>query len=319
MRLIDTHSHIHDVEFDADRDAVIERAHAAGVAVILTLGTDAANSRLALELAERHPGVLAAVGVHPHDAEAATGADLDALEEMAQNPRVAVIGEIGLDFYRDLSPRERQVDVLRRQLESARRASKPIAVHAREAHEEMLPLLTTWSREMGGSLPDGRPLGIMHYFSADSEHARRYIGLGFLISINTSVTHPKAALLAEVARDIPLDHLVIETDSPYAAPQSHRGKRNEPAYVVEAAAKIAALNGVPVEAVAEATTRNAERLLGIASNRGAGNRGAERSRGAGSQPASSADRGASNPGAAENRSVRLRRTNNTSINARSGA
>ncbi len=264
MRLIDTHSHIHDAEFDADRDAVIERAHAAGVAVIVTLGTDAANSRLALALAERHSGVLAAAGVHPHDADAATDADLDALEEMAHNPRVAVIGEIGLDFYRNLSPHDRQVDVLRRQLETARRASKPIAVHAREAHEEMLPLLTAWSGEMGGRLSDGRPLGIMHYFSADTDHARRYIDLGFLISINTSVTHPKAALLAEVARDIPLEHLVIETDSPYAAPQSHRGKRNEPAYVVGAAATIAELKGVPVEAVAEATTRNGERLLGIA-------------------------------------------------------
>jgi len=286
MRLIDTHSHIHDAEFDADRDAAIERAHAAGVEVILTLGTDALNSRLAIALAERHPGVLAAAGVHPHDAASATNADLDELEQMAQDPNVAVVGEIGLDFYRNLSPRDRQLDVLRRQLETAARAGKPIAVHAREAHEEMLPILTAWSREMGGRLPDGRALGIMHYFSADADHARRYIDLGFLISINTSVTHPKSTLLAEVARQIPLEHLVIETDSPYAAPQSHRDKRNEPAYVAEAAQKIAELKGVPVETVAEATTRNAERLLGIASfGKTRGVRGATGTRAAGVPPA----------------------------------
>ena len=266
MRLIDTHSHIHDAEFDGDRDAAIERAQAAGVELILTLGVDAANSRLALAVAERHDCVLAAAGVHPHDAGGATDADLDELEEMARHPKVAVVGEIGLDFYRNLSPRDRQVDVLRRQLETARRVSKPVAVHAREAHDEMLALLTTWSREMGGRLPDGRPLGVMHYFSAGAEHARRYIDLGFVISIHTSVTHPKAALLADVAREIPLDHLVIETDSPYGAPQKFRGKRNEPAYVAEAAAKIAELKGVPVHDVAETTTRNAELLL----NRGAG-------------------------------------------------
>jgi TatD DNase family protein len=263
MRLIDTHSHIHDAEFDDDRDAVIERARTAGVEMILTLGVDLTNSRLALALAERHAGVLAAAGVHPHDAGAATDAALDELEEIARHPRVAAVGEIGLDFYRNLSPRDRQIDVLHRQLETARRVGKPIVVHAREAHEEMLPLLTVWSSEMGGRLPDGRPLGIMHYFSADEEQARRYIKLGFLISIHTSVTHPKAAQLAGVARAVPLEHLVIETDSPYGAPQAYRGKRNEPAYVAEAAARIAELKGVPVDQIAEATTRNAERLLGI--------------------------------------------------------
>jgi TatD DNase family protein len=231
--------------------------------VILALGVDLANTRLAIALAERQPGVLAAAGVHPHDAAAATDRDLDELEEMARHPKVAAVGEIGLDFYRNLSPRDRQLDVLRRQLETARRVSKPVAVHAREAHEEMLPLLTAWSSEMGGRLPDGRPLGVMHYFSADEAQARRYIELGFLISIHTSVTHPKATQLAEVAREIPLEHLVIETDSPYGAPQVHRGKRNEPAYVAEAAAKIAELKGISLGDVGEATTRNAELLLGV--------------------------------------------------------
>ena len=263
LRLIDTHCHIHDVEFDADRDEMLARARESGVDLMLTLGVDAANSRLAVALAERHGDVLAAAGVHPHDAKDATEADLDALEELARHPRVAVIGEIGLDFYRNLSPRDQQVRVLRRQLRTAARTGKPIAVHARDAHEEMMPLLKEWSLEMGGALPDGRPLGVMHYFSADAALARRYVELGFVISIHTSVTHPKATLLAEVAREIPLEHLVIETDSPYGAPQRYRGKRNEPAYVAEAAAKIAELKSLPVEEVAEATTGNALRLLGV--------------------------------------------------------
>jgi TatD DNase family protein len=263
MRLIDTHSHIHDAEFDADRDAVIERARAAGVEMILTLGVDAASSRAAIALAEAHGGVVAAVGVHPHDAAEATDADLDALEEMASDPRVVAVGEIGLDYYRNLSPRDRQLRVLRRQLLTAQRAGKPIAVHAREAHEDMMPLLTDWSRELGGRLPDGRPLGIMHYFSEDASMARRYVDLGFVISIHTSVTHPKAAMLAEVARQIPIEHLVIETDSPYGAPQRYRGKRNEPAYVAEAALRIAELKRMSADDVAAATTENARRVLGL--------------------------------------------------------
>ena len=263
MRLFDTHCHIHDDDFDADRDAVIERAQQAGLVGMLTLGVTAANSRGALALAEQHSAVWAAVGIHPHDAAEATAADLDALEEMSKHPRVVAIGEIGLDFYRNLSPRDRQLDVMRRQLEAAGRAGKPIAVHAREAHDEMLPLLTAWSHEMGGKLPDGRPLGVMHYFSADAEHARRYVELGFLISIHTSVTHPKAALLAEVVRETPLEYLVIETDSPYGAPQRYRAKRNEPTYVAESAAKVAELKGIAVETVAEMTTRNALRLFAL--------------------------------------------------------
>jgi TatD DNase family protein len=263
MRLVDTHCHIHDGEFDGDRDAVIERASTAGVELMLALGVDAPNSRAVLALAERDGRVLAAAGVHPHEAAAATDRDLDELEELSRDPHIVAVGEIGLDFYRNLSPRDRQMDVMRRQLLNAGRLSKPVAVHAREAHDEMLPILTNWSQEMGGHLPDGRPLGVMHYFSADAAVAERYVGLGFMISIHTSVTHPKAAVLQGVARDIALEHLVIETDSPYGAPQRYRGKRNEPAYVVEAAAGIAELKGLAVEEVTSATTDNARRLFGL--------------------------------------------------------
>lgn len=268
MRLVDTHSHIHDTGFDRDRDAVIERARAAGVETILTLGVDAADSRLAIALAERNEGVRAAVGVHPHEAAEATEADLDALEEMARHPGVVAVGEIGLDFYRDLSPRDRQIEVLRRQLRTAATVARPVAVHAREAHDDMMPILTEWSHQMGGRLPDGRPLGVMHYFSEGPALALRYIELGFVISVHTSVTHPMARQLRDVVRQTPIEHLVIETDSPYGAPQACRGKRNEPAFVIEAAKQIAAIKSMPLASVAAATTANALRLLGLAAPAG---------------------------------------------------
>jgi TatD DNase family protein len=202
--------------------------------------------------------------VHPHDAREASDADLDALEAMAAHPKVVLVGEIGLDFYRNLSPRDAQIRVIERQLATARRVGKPIAVHTREAQDDMLAVLTSYSRDMGARLPDGRPLGVMHYFSGDVEAAQRFIELGFLISVHTSVTHPKAEMLRGVAREVPLERLVVETDSPYGAPQAYRGKRNEPAYVLEAARAIAGTKGMSVEAVAATTTANASNLLGVA-------------------------------------------------------
>lgn len=261
LPLIDTHCHIHDAHFGDDADAAIARAYDAGVALMLTLGENAANSRIAVALAERHECVLAATGVHPHNAKDATEADLADIALMAEQPRVAAIGEIGLDYYRNLSPREDQQRVLRRCLEIAGRASKPVAVHARDAHDDVLPMLTAWSREMGGRLGDGRQLGILHYFNGDAALAREYIALGYVISVHTSVTHPKATALQDVVREIPLDCVVLETDSPFGAPQRYRGSRNEPAYVAEAAAKVAELKGITAAEVAETTTRNALRLL----------------------------------------------------------
>jgi TatD DNase family protein len=263
MRLFDTHAHIHDRDFAGEHDAVIARALEAGVVAILTLGVTAENSKRALALARQHHHVWAAAGVHPHDAAEATDADLDALEEIARDPRIVAIGELGLDYYRNLSPHDRQIAVLHRQLATASHVAKPIAVHAREAHHDMLPILTEWSRAMHGRLPDGRPLGVMHYFSEDADTAAKYVDLGFIISVHTSVTHPKAEHLREVVRETPLEYLVVETDSPYGAPQRFRGKRNEPAYVAEAAAKVAEVKGLPVDTVAETTTRNALNLFGI--------------------------------------------------------
>lgn len=264
MRLIDTHTHLHEPEFAGDIDAVVGRARAAGVEALLTLGTDVASSKRAVALAERFDGVWAAVGVHPHEASSADEAALAELRSLARHPRVVAVGEIGLDFYRNLSPREDQIRVFRRQLEWAEEAGLPVAVHCRDAYETITPIIDAWATACGRALPDGRPLGVMHYFSGDVELARRFAGLGFVISVHTSVTYPSSRRLQQVARELPLEALVLETDAPYGAPQPFRGRRNEPAHVVEGARRVAELRAVPVEEVGRSTTATAARLLGLA-------------------------------------------------------
>ena len=265
MRLFDTHTHIQDEAFDSDRVAVIQRARDAGMAGMIVLGVDVATSQQAVGLARANDFVFAAAGCHPHDADKMNDATLDALAELAQQPDVVAIGEIGLDFYRNLSSHEKQIEVFQRQLETAREAGKPVSVHCRDAQGSMLPLIEEWSRSLGGGLPGGRPLGVMHYFAGDVELGKRYASLGFMISVHTSITYPKSDQLRDVARRLPLETLVVETDSPYGAPQSLRGKRNEPANVLAAVEKIAEVRGEPIERIAEATTANALRLFGIES------------------------------------------------------
>jgi len=261
MQLFDTHTHIQGPEFDADRDETLRRARAAGLTGLLVLGWDVTSSERAITLAEACPDILAATGCHPHSADDMADETIAQLATLAEHPRVAAIGEIGLDFYRNLSEHHRQIEVFQRQLEIAAELGKPAAIHCREAHESCLPILREWSRSLGGALPDGRPLGVLHYFSGDVELGERYMELGFLISVHSSVTYPKSERLQQVARRLPLDRLVVETDSPYGAPQSMRGKRNEPAYVAEAVRAIAELRGEPIELVATATTENAVRLF----------------------------------------------------------
>ncbi len=261
--LFDSHSHIQMSQFDGDRDAAIRRARDTGLVGQLVLGTDVASSVNAIELATAEPDIYAAAGCHPHDAKDMDEASLAKLAELAEDPHVAVVGEIGLDFYRNLSPHDVQIDILNQQLELAGNVSKPVALHGREAHQALFPFVEAWSRRMGGQLPDGRRLGVMHYFDGDLELAKRYVELGFFISIHCSVTYPNAGALTEVAAELPLDVLLVETDSPYGPPQSHRGQRNEPAYLEEAVVKIAQLRSEKIERVAEATTANAIRLLGI--------------------------------------------------------
>jgi TatD DNase family protein len=255
LELFDTHAHLHFPGFDDDRDAMLARARAAGVRRMVTIGTDVETSRAAIALAEREPGVWATVGVHPHDAAETDEVALSEVERLAVGARVVAVGEIGLDFFRNLSPRDVQERVLRRHLALARRLRKPVVVHCRDAHAEILGILAEERvSEVGG---------IMHCFSGDVDIARRCLDLGLLISLAGPVTYPNARALPEVARFVPGDRLVVETDCPFLPPQGYRGKRNEPAYLTITAARVAELRGEPLDAVAQRTTDNARRLLGV--------------------------------------------------------
>jgi TatD DNase family protein len=253
--LFDTHAHLHFPDFAGDLPAVLGRARAAGVRRFLTIGTDVATSRAAIALAEREPDVWASVGIHPHDAAEADEATLAEIERLAGAPRVVAVGEIGLDWFRNLSPRDVQERVFRWQLALARRAGKPVLVHCREAHADVLRILAEADAGHAG--------GIMHCFSGDVAIARRCLDLGLLISLAGPVTYPNARALPDVARFVPLDRLVVETDCPYLPPQGHRGQRNEPAYLAITAGHVAELRGEPVETLAARLTANARALLGV--------------------------------------------------------
>ncbi len=256
--LVDTHAHLDFAQFDADREQVLARAWAAGLVAIVNAGADLPSSRAGVELSARHERVFAAVGVHPHDAKALTAEALAELETLARAPKVVAIGEIGLDFYRDLSPRPAQRAALEAQLALAARLPKPIIVHDRDAHGEVMGILREWSPTS--------PLaekGVLHCFSGSLDMAEQAVELGFLISIAGPITYTNARKLPEIAAALPLDKLLIETDCPYLAPHPHRGQRNEPAYVALVAEAVARARGVPVAEVARATTANAARLFGL--------------------------------------------------------
>jgi TatD DNase family protein len=251
--LVDTHAHLHFPDFTDDLDAVLERARAAGLRGMVTIGTDRDSNRATVAMAERVPDVWASVGIHPHDAGEATDEDFAEMERLARSPRVVGLGEMGLDFFRDLSPRDTQARVFRRQLDMARAVGKPVVIHCRDAHPEALAIL--------GEARVGEIGGVMHCFSADIPVARRCLDLGLTISLAGPVTYKNARALPDVARFVPIDRLVVETDCPYLTPTPHRGKRNEPAYVALTAAHVAALRGVDVETLGEVTTANAARLF----------------------------------------------------------
>jgi TatD DNase family protein len=253
--LVDTHAHLHDPAFDADRPAVLARARAAGLTGFLTIGTDVETSEAAVALAAAEPDIYAAVGIHPHDASTADEVALSRIAALARAPRVVAIGEIGLDYYRDHSPRPVQRAALVTQLQLARAVGKPVLLHCREAHADLL--------DVCGTEGVGAVGGILHCFSGDLAVARRGLDLGLLISIAGPVTYPSARRLAEVVRALPLDRLVVETDCPYLPPQPWRGQRNEPAYLPVTAARVAELLGVSVATAAAATTENAVRLLAL--------------------------------------------------------
>jgi TatD DNase family protein len=241
-------------QFDADRDAVVARARAAGVEALLLVGgvDEEDGHRRALRVAEGL-GFPASAGVHPHEARLATDAVYDELRGLARERRIVAIGEIGLDFHYDHSPRPVQREAFRRQVRLAREVALPIIIHTREADDETAALL-----EAEGA---GETGGVIHCFTGGHDLARRALALGFYVSFSGIVAFPRAEVIQQVARSVPLDRLLVETDAPFLAPPPHRGKRNEPAFVAEVARKVAELRGEPVAEVGAAALRNFRRLF----------------------------------------------------------
>ncbi len=255
----DSHAHIDGEEFDADRDEVVARARGAGVRAILNVGTGdphGGNFERAVAVAEKYEGVYAAVGVHPHDAKLYDETAERLLLEFVRSRRVVALGEIGLDYHYDNSPREVQREVFVRQLRLARAERLPVIIHSRDADAETLEILRA---EYAGAVRGG----VMHCFGGGPALAEGALGLGFHISFAGNVTFKKADALREVARTVPAERLLIETDCPYLAPVPHRGRRNEPAHVVETARFLAGLRGVSPEEFGRATSENFSRLFGV--------------------------------------------------------
>jgi TatD DNase family protein len=259
MDLIDSHTHIDFPQFAEDRDAMLERARAAGVNTILAIGTGPGPEKLdaAIPYAESHDWIYTSVGIHPHEAEQVTPAHLEILARLAKHRKVIAWGEIGLDYFYDHSPRDLQKRVFRQQLELASVAKLPLIIHCRDAWSDCLDILEeVWK-------PTGLR-GILHCFTSTIEDARRGLDLGFMVSFTGNLTYPKAQNIRDVAKDLPLENILIETDSPYLAPQLMRGKRNEPAYVAEVAKALANVRNLGTEETAAVTAENFRRFFHLA-------------------------------------------------------
>lgn len=255
IELIDTHVHLMDKQFVKDLPQVLERARAAGISKMVNIGYDLSSGQEGVAMAEREEGLFAVVGIHPHDAVTCTSRALKEMENMAKNPKVVALGEMGLDYYRDLSPRDVQKEAFREQLRLAKRLNKPVVIHDRDAHQDVMEILKEEKViEIGG---------VMHCYSGSWEMAREAMKMDLYISIAGPVTFNNARRLQDIGKLVPLNRLLIETDCPYLAPEPYRGKRNEPAYVVKVAEKIAELKGITLESLAAATTDNAGKLFGI--------------------------------------------------------
>lgn len=258
--LVDSHCHLDSARFDADRAEVLARARAAGVGAIVNVGCDLASSLRSLGLAAAHPDVWATVGVHPHEAKDAPAGFDDELVRLAEHPRCVALGECGLDYHYDHSPREVQRTVFARQIAAARRANKPLVLHIRpkeggDAFDDAMAILAAeGGRDCGG---------VFHCFTGTVEQARRALDLGFLVSLPGVVTFKDAGELPEVARLLPSDGILVETDAPYMTPVPHRGKRNEPAFVVHTAEAVAALRGEDRLAFMKTAGDNARRLFAM--------------------------------------------------------
>lgn len=255
MKLFDTHCHLDDVKFDSDREAILSDMQAQGFMPCVCVGADMPSSFRCRDLAQTRPWLYFAAGVHPHDAKDYSDEAHAELQRLMRDPRCVAWGEIGLDYYYDLSPRDAQREVFTRQLEAAREMGKPAVFHVRDAHGEFTDLLRAHRERL--------PAGVMHCYTGSVEQAKVYMDFGFYISLAGPVTFKKAPKLWAVAASVPLDRLLIETDSPYMAPEPRRGRRNDPRNVLHVAQKIAELRGLPLEAVAEATRENGMRLFRI--------------------------------------------------------
>ncbi|QJW99761.1 TatD family hydrolase [Frigoriglobus tundricola] len=257
MPLIDTHTHLFDERFAQDLPAVLDRAAAAGVERVVCLGIDLESSRAAVAIANTHPLAVAAVGIQPNSAAEAAPGDWEQVVTLAERePRVVAIGETGLDRYWDKTPFALQEDYFARHIELARRLNKPFVIHCREAEADVVKALRAHSAR-------GPLRAVMHSFSGDLATARECLAMGLYISFAGMVTYPNAQSLRDVAKEVPLDRLLVETDCPYLAPQPVRGKRNEPAYVAHTAARLAQVKDVSVVVIEEHTTRNAKALFGL--------------------------------------------------------
>ncbi len=258
MKLVDSHCHLDNADFDVDRKEVIERALDAGVERMVSIGTGDGppDLEVAVRLADEHRCVLATVGVHPHDASKATDETYRRFAELLKHPKVIALGEIGLDYHYDHSPRDIQRDVFIEQIRIAADARKPIVIHTREAWPDTIALLEEhWK-------PTGLP-GIMHCFSGTPVEAQRSLDLGFYLSFGGIVTFPKSLDIQAAAKATPADRLLVETDAPFLAPVPKRGKRNEPAFVVETVKRVAALRETTAEEVAATTVKNFDLLFGL--------------------------------------------------------
>jgi TatD DNase family protein len=255
--VIDTHAHLDDPKFAADLADVVARAQAAGLERVVTIGTDAATSRTNIDLARRFPLLRAAVGIQPNHAAEAQPGDWDVILELVNDPACVAVGETGLDRYWDRAPFPLQEEYFARHLDLSRRTGKPVVIHCREAEADVVRMLRA---EFDAR---GPVAGVMHSFTGDAATARACLEMGLYISFAGMVTYKNAADLREVAKTVPADRLLVETDSPYLAPVPHRGKRNEPAYVVHTAELLAEVRGVAATEVKKQTTRNARTLFGL--------------------------------------------------------
>lgn len=260
MRIIDTHCHLDFKDFDTDREQIIARAEEAGVIRIVNVASSIDGSRRSVDLAEKYGMIYASVGVHPHEAKAVTDEALGTLKKLSGNKKVVAIGEVGLDYYRNLSPKEEQIGVFKKFIHLAIDTGLPLILHSREAGDDLLDIL---QKECGN-----RVKGVMHCFAGDKAFLKRCLDLGLYVSFTCNLTFKNARPLREVAKEMPLERLLLETDAPFLAPQEVRGKRNEPAYLTGLVDEWARISGLSAEDISRITTHNANKLFGLGLDEG---------------------------------------------------